>query len=156
STFGFYSVVRQQEPTVEDRPTVTGGREISEAADLNILHGEHISWASQFGLNLNAAHPDFDAQHLLGTSSFQYDSEKFFFFTNIKFLGRNTRFENTGFEPETDRWSGDIDGIYKPFIDRYYIRQLFFELNYDEANDTEGHLQDSGADAAIAADLKNF
>ena len=42
-----------------------------------------------------------------------------------KFLGRNTDFSQIGYEPETDRWSGNMSAEYKPFINRYYIRQLY-------------------------------
>jgi hypothetical protein len=89
-------------------------------------------------------------------SEFAYDSNAWSYGVEGKFLGREVNMSNTGFEPETDRWSGDAYGTYKPFINRYGVRQLFFTLNYDESNGTRGELEDAGADGEIRAQLKNF
>jgi hypothetical protein len=45
---------------------------------------------------------------------------------------------------------------YKPFINRFFIRQIFLAPNYDESNDTTGALQNAGADAVLDVTLKNF
>jgi hypothetical protein len=157
SALGFISVNRLQSGTVFDVDgNLISGQETAQGIDLNILHGDHISWASQFLANTNALHPGFDAQHLAWTSNFSYDSEKFSYSTGGRFLGRNTDFSTIGFEPEIDRWGGFMAMEYKPFVNRWWTRQLFFNLNYDEANGTHGELQDSGTDASVAAQFKNF
>lgn len=107
-------------------------------------------------VNTNTIFPGLDSQHLGWQSRFTYDSEKFSYSTGGKFLGRQVDLSQIGFEPETDRWGGYITPQYKPFINRWFIRQVFVELNYDESNGTRGELQDSGADFFLRAQLKNF
>ncbi len=150
SSIGLISVNRVQEPGA------VGQRESTHALDLSILSGQHIRWNSQAGANLNSANPGMNWQHAVWISDFQYDSDRYFFRAAGKFLGRAVDISHTGFEPEVDRWSGNLDFIYKPFINRYGIRQIFLEANYDESNDTRGALQDAGADADLQIQFKNF
>lgn len=150
SAIGFISVNRFQ------GKGDIGQGENSQAVDFQFLHGEHISWSSQVVLNTSSAFPGLDLQHLGGQTDFVYNSEKFEYHTFGKLLGRQTDLSNTGFEPETDRWSGQMSVTYKPFINRYGIRQIFVTLNYDESNGTQGELQDAGADAGLRVQFKNF
>lgn len=150
SAFGFMSVNRRQQQGA------VGQNESSQAVDLSILSGAHIRWVSQAMVNTNDAHPGVDAQHLGWFSQFIYDSDKFTLDTGTKFLGNKTDLSHTGFEPEVDRWVGWMSTTWKPFINRYGIRQLFFNLNYDEANGTHGELEDAGADFDFKAQFKNF
>jgi hypothetical protein len=157
SAMGLISVNRIQSGTTFDgEGNLISGQQTAHALDLNILHGAHIAWASQFMVNTNSLHPGMDDQHLGWQSHFGYDSEAFRYSASGKFLGRNTDLSLIGFEPETDRWSGDMNVEYKPFLNRWGIRQLFAELNYDESNGTGGELQDSGADVFLRVQLKNF
>ena len=157
STIGFISATRLQNGVLRDSDNnVLSQSESTNGIDLNIVSGEHITWASQFVANQNATHPGFTGQHLGGISHFKYDSELWTFETTGKYLGRTFDIRSTGFEPEVDRWSGQADVVYKPFIGRYGIRQIFATLNYDEANGTRGELEDSGADADLRIQFKNF
>lgn len=157
SALGFISVNRLQSSTVFDVDgNLISGQATAQGVDLNILHGGHMSWASQLMANTNTLHPGFDLQHLGFNSNFTYDSETIFYAAGGKFLGRNTEFSTIGFEPEVDRWSGFMTVEYKPFVNRWWMRQLFFNLNYDESNGTRGELEDAGADASVAAQFKNF
>jgi hypothetical protein len=158
SSIGFISVNRWQRPLVgaDFSGNLLNAAETAQAVDLNILHGEHLSWASQFLVNTNALYPGMNAQHLGWKSDFSYDSEKFTYQTGGKFLGREVNLSQVGFEPEVDRWSGYMAAEYKPFINRWGVRQLFTSLNYDESNGTHGELEDSGADFDISAQFKNF
>jgi hypothetical protein len=158
SAIGVISVNRWQNPKAQfdNYNNLINAAETAQAVDLNLLKGDHISWASQFMVNTNGIFPDFDAQHLGWESNFAYNSETYGFFTGGKFLGRHVDLSQIGFEPETDRWGGYMEADYKPFINRWGIRQLFFNLNYDEKNGTHGELQDSGADAQVTAQFKNF
>lgn len=150
SSFGFVTVNRRQ------KEGDYGETESSHAVDLSVLSGPHLRWNSQVGVNLNDAFKGVNGQHMLGTSDFSYTSDLWDFNLQGKFLGRETNFAYSGFEPETDRFSGGVNGQWKPFINRHGIRQLFLELEYDESNDTSGVLQDSGADAIFQAQFKNF
>jgi len=155
SSVGFLAVTRTQ----GDAPLgsqVVGQSQSAYAFDLNILHGEHVSWQSQVMLNTNDAHPGVTDQNLGWSSDYQYNSERLFFNASGKFLGDRVDVSSIGFEPETGRYRGNLDLIYKPFINRYFIRQLFLEANYDQASTVEGVMDDSGADLVLRAQLKNF
>ncbi len=133
-----------------------GVSESAHAVDLQLLSGQHITWASQVMANTSSLFPGMNWQHLGWQSTFHYNAETFEYGTQGKFLGRNTDLSFVGFEPETDRWSGDMYVRYKPFIDRWGIRQIFTTLNYDESNGTRGELEDAGADAEFQIQFKNF
>ncbi len=150
SAIGFMSVTRRQ-----DHGDV-GQNESTHAVDISLLKGQHLSWNSQAMVNLNDANPGVNGQHLGWLSQLAYTSDFLDYGVEGKFLGREVDMSNTGFEPETDRWSGNAYITAKPFINRYGIRQLNFELNYDESNGTHGELEDSGADFLFSAQFKNF
>jgi len=150
SAIGMMSVVRRQ------GAGDIGENESTHAVDISLLKGQHLSWNSQAMVNLNDAHPGVNGQHLGWISSLAYDSNAWAYGTEGKFLGREVNMSNTGFEPETDRWAGDVYLTFKPFINRYGIRQLTFNVNYDESNGTRGELEDSGADGEFRVQFKNF
>lgn len=150
SAFGFMTVNRRQQPGT------VGQNESTHAMDISILSGPHIRWVSQAMVNTNSANPGVDAQHLGWISDFIYDSNQFTYEVSGKFLGNKLDLSHTGFEPQVDRWSGLMSATWKPFINRHYIRQLFFNLNYDESNGTHGELEDAGADFDFKAQFKNF
>ncbi len=157
STIGLISVTRLQSGVTHDYfGNVLTQSESTNGLDLNIVSGQHITWLSQIVANQNATHPGFTGQHLGGISEFRYDSELWTVETEGKYLGRNFDIRSTGFEPEVDRWSGQASVTYKPFINRYGIRQIFAELNYDESNGTRGELEDAGADGDLRLQFKNF
>ncbi len=158
SAIGIISVNRFQDGGVVYDPegNIVSAREAAHGIDLSILHGEHTSWISQVMVNTNAVYPGLDGQHLGWTSQFNYESERFLYSTGGKFLGRNTELSQIGYEPETDRWSGFMTTEFRPFINRWGIRQLFLNLNYDESNGTRGELEDSGADVFFHVQFKNF
>lgn len=150
SAIGFISVNRLQDKGAY------GQQETSHGVDLSILSGQHISWASQFTVNTNSANPGMDWQHTGWQSEFTYNSDLWTYEAAGKFLGSRVDMSNTGFEPETGRWSGDLRAVWKPFINRWGMRQFFMELNYDESNGTGGELQDAGADLRLRMQLQNF
>ena len=157
SSIGLISATRLQRGVTRDYyGNVTSQSESTNGLDLNILSGQHITWLSQVVVNQNTTHPGFTGQHLGGISQFRYDSELWTLNVGGKYLGRNFDIRSTGFEPEVDRWSGLAGVAYKPFINRYGIRQIFAQLNYDESNGTRGELEDAGADADIRVQFKNF
>jgi hypothetical protein len=150
SAFGFMTVNRRQQSGS------VGQNESTHAVDLSILSGPHIRWVSQAMVNTNDRNPGLDAQHLGWLSDFIYDSDKFTYEVSGKFLGNKVDLSHTGFEPQIDRWSGLMTATWKPFINRYGIRQLFFNLNYDQSNGTNGELEDSAAGFDFKAQFKNF
>jgi len=150
SAIGMMSVVRRQ-----GRGDV-GQNESTHAVDISLLKGQHLAWNSQVMMNQNDATPGVSGQHMGWLSQLAYDSNSFAYGATGKFLGREVDMSNTGFEPETDRWSGDVYVTVKPFINRYGMRQVFFNLNYDESNGTRGELEDAGADGEVKVQFKNF
>lgn len=150
SSVGFLTVNRDQ------APGDVGSTERVHAADLNLVIGPHWSWMSQAAYSQNQLTTAGGIQRAGMGSLAIYNSDKWEFIAQYKFLGRGFDVSQIGIEPETDRHRGDLDLIYKPFLNRYFIRQLFLELNYDSSLDTSGLLQDAGADADIKAELKNY
>ena len=150
SAIGVMSVVRRQ-----GRGDV-GQSESTHAVDLSLLKGQHLSWNSQVMVNLNDANPGVNGQHMGWQSVLAYDSNTWSYGVEGKFLGREVDMSNTGFEPETDRWSGQAYVTFKPFINKYGIRQLFFNPSYTESNGTRGELEDSSASFSFQAQFKNF
>ena len=150
SAIGFISVNRVQ------KSGDVGQKEFTNGFDLSILSGAHISWQSQFAANVNDAHPGFTGKNLAWLSVFNYNSELWEYNAGFKYLGNRFDVSNTGFEPEVGRYSGNQNLQYKPYIKKLGIRQVFVELNYDEANDTDGAMQDSGADVVLRAQFNNF
>lgn len=126
------------------------------ALDLNILKGEHVSSQSQVFLNTSDSFPGVSDANMGWTTNYQYSSNTWYFGGFAKYLGDRVDVSSIGFEPATGRYSGDLDLIYRPFIDRYGIRQLFLEANYDQSTLVTGELDDSGADLFLRAQFKNF
>ncbi len=150
SAIGFLTVNRDQ-----------GSRDVGStqrvhAVDLNIVAGPHVKWSSQAAYNQNHTTAQGGIHRVGLRSQFNYNSELWQFNGEYKYLGRGFDVSAIGFEPETDRHSADADLIYKPFLNRRGIRQVFFELNYDTSIDTGGLLQDAGADADVNVQFKNF
>jgi Domain of unknown function (DUF5916)/Carbohydrate family 9 binding domain-like len=157
SAVGFMSTTRLQNGVLHDSDgNVVSQSESTNGLDLSIVSGDHITWISQTVANQNTTHPGFSVEHLGGISTFRYDSETWTTQAAGKFLGRNFDIRSTGFEPEVDRMSGQASILYKPFINRYGMRQIFAQINYDENNGTRGELEDAGADADLRIQFKNF
>ena len=158
SEIGFMSVNRFQSagPTYDVDGNLITGNETAQGVDLRILKGDHLSWGSQFVANTSSLYPGFDAQHLGWTSNFAYDSEILSVSAGSKFLGRNTDFSQIGYEPETDRWTENGSVEYKPFLNRWGIRQLSAGLAFLQSNGTAGELESSGRIAYLDFGFKNF
>lgn len=150
SSIGFLTVNRDQQTND------FSAAERVHAINLNILKGAHIIWTTQAAISRNPLTNAGGIQRAGFVSNFSYNSNLQESHLGFKFLGRGFDVSQVGFEPETDRYSFYADYIYKPFVNRYGIRQLFFEWNYDEANDTHKALQEAGADFFFTAQLKNF
>src|SRR5262249_10561663 len=141
SALGFIVVNRSQEKGD------IGQDESTYGVDLNILHGNHIAWTSQAVVNHNDAHPGLTTGHVGWNSQFTFDSELWSSGLQVGYLGDKFDVSNTGFLPETGRYSNTTFVQYKPFINRFYIRQLFLELNHDHLIRVTGEMDDSGEDA---------
>lgn len=126
------------------------------ALDLNILKGENVSSQSQVMLSTSDAFPGVTAQNLGWSTNYQYSADRWYFGGFAKFLGDRVDVSSIGFEPQTGRYSGKLDLIYRPFIDRFGVRQLFLEANYDQSTNVDGSLDDSGADIRLRAQFQNF
>lgn len=150
SSIGFLTVNRDQDSGA------VGSSERVHAVDLNLVLGPHWSWLSQAGYNQNQITAAGGMQRAVLGSIAKYNSDRWEFGAKYRFLGRGFDVSQIGIEPETDRHAAQMSALYKPFLNRYFIRQLFLKLNYDTAIDTSGLLQDAGADAGAGAQLKNF
>ncbi len=157
SAIGFVSSNRFQNGVLFDAEgELVSQRENTHGVDLSILSGENLTWRSQFLANQNATRPGFSGQHLGAFSEINYNSERLAIEAGFRYLGRDFDVRSTGFEPTTDRVTEWADVTWKPFLGRWGIRQIFAQLNYDGGNDTSGALQESGADADLRVQFKNF
>jgi hypothetical protein len=150
STIGFLSANR-------DQATGTiGARQRVHAVDLNMVKGPFLRWATQAAYNQNESTSAGGAQSMALRSDFQWENNDWEFQARYKFLGRGVDLSALGFEPETDRHSTQASVTWKPFINRGGIRQMFFEINQDHTLDTSGLTHDSGNDADLRIQFKNF
>ncbi|MGH9521439.1 MAG: DUF5916 domain-containing protein, partial [Terriglobales bacterium] len=150
SAIGFMSVVRRQ------GSGDIGQNESTHGVDVSLLKGQHLAWNSQFIANSNDAHPGINGQHLGWISQFAYGSNTWDYGVAGEFLGREVDMSNTGFEPQTDRWSGQSYVHFKPFINRDGIRQLTFGAAFLQSNGTRGEIEDSAATGTFQVQFKNF
>jgi len=150
SSLGFLTVNRDQ-----GRGDV-GSTQRVHAADLNAVAGPHVKWSNQIAYNQNENTTGGGIHRWAARSRFAYDSDRWEVQGRYKYLGRSFDVSEIGFEPETDRHSADASVVYKPFLGRHGIRQIFFELNQDISLDTRGVTQDSGSDADLRIQFKNF
>jgi hypothetical protein len=150
SSLGFLTVNRDQQPGD------IGSTQRVHGVDLNIVAGPNVKWSSQAAYNQNATTGEGGVHRVGLRSDLGYNSERWEAGAAYKYLGRAFDIAAIGFEPETGRHSAAAGAVYKPFLGRHGIRQVFFELNYDTSIDTEGLLQDAGADADLRVQLRNF
>lgn len=150
STIGFLTANRDQ-----DAGDI-GSTQRVHAVDLGVVRGPHLRWQTQAAYNQNSSGGPGGVHRLLARSEFRYDSDRWQSQFRYKYVGRGADLGALGFEPETDRHSGVGNIEWKPFLDRYGVRQLFLEVNYDFAMDTSGLLHDAGSDVDLSARLQNF
>jgi hypothetical protein len=124
--------------------------------DLSLARGKHVTFSSQLAVSQNHGLPGSLLERAGMTAEFNYNSDLFEYEVEIKYLGRSFDVSGIGFEPKTNRASGQMSFVYKPFINNFGIRQIFLELNYDHVALLTGETDDSGADFRLGAQLKNF
>jgi hypothetical protein len=150
SSIGFITVNRDQQNTS------TSFSERASGVDANFLIGDHITWSSQLAVSSSPKFRGALGKRIAADSQFAYNSDQWEYHLHLKSLGEKFDVEQIGFEPETNRWGGSATIVYKPFINRYGIRQLFIEPNYDFTHLQDGRVDDSGADFSVSAQFKNF
>lgn len=150
SAIGFMSVNRRQ------AKGDVGENESTNAVDISLLKGQHLAWNSQALVNTNDANPGLNGQHVGWISQFSYGSNTWDYGLAGEFLGREVDISNTGFEPQTDRWTGQSYLHFKPFINRDGIRQLTFAAAFLQSNGTHGEIEDSAATGTFQVQFKNF
>ncbi|HEX9759268.1 MAG TPA: DUF5916 domain-containing protein, partial [Candidatus Acidoferrales bacterium] len=150
STIGFITVNRDQQDGA------IGAAQRVHALDLNIVRGPHIKWSNQVAYSQNDITPEGGIHRTAFRSGFEFETSDWEIGAEYKYLGRGFDVSEIGFEPETDRHNAVANVEWKPFINRYGIRQIFFEVNQDIKLDTRGLTHDSGSDADLSARFQNF
>lgn len=151
SSVGFITVNRDQNDTHLSYSQRVAG------FDAGLLLGPHITWNSQFAVSTPA--PDTRAswsKQIGAVSEFLYNAEQLEYGLKFKSLGDQFDVSQIGFEPEAGRFGGYAYFTYKPYINRWGIRQLFLTPNYDYAYLQDRRLDSSGADLIFGAQYKNF
>lgn len=150
SSIGFITVNRTQENAQHSSSQHVNG------VDANFLLGEHFNWSSQVSVSSSPNQPGSLGQRIGADTRLNYNSDRWEYRLHLKTLGDKFDVEQIGFEPETGRWGGAAKIVYKPFVNRFGIRQLFIEPNYDFTHLQDGRVDDAGADLTVAAQFKNF
>ncbi len=150
SSLGFLSVNRDQ--AAGD----LGAAERVHAVDLNVLHGQYETWASQIAVSRNPFATTGGIQRFAFTSAFRHNSDRWEYYGTGFFRGRSFDVSEIGFEPQTNRIGGVAGFTYKPFLGHHGIRQIFINWNHDQGNDTFGNIQESGSDFDLRVQLTNF
>lgn len=151
SSVGFITVNRDQSDTRLSYAQRVAG------FDASFLLGPHITWNSQFSVSTPPPGiPSSWADQIGAVSEFKYNADELEYGFQYKTLGDFFDVSQIGFEPETGRFGGYAYLTYKPFINRWGIRQLFLTPNYDFSHLQDGRLDDSGADIFVKAQFKNF
>jgi len=150
SSLGFLSVNRDQ--AAGD----FGAAERVHAIDLNILHGQYETWASQIAVSRNPFATTGGIQRFAFGSAFRHNSDRWEYYGTGFFRGRSFDVSEIGFEPQTNRIGGVAGVTYKPFLGHHAIRQIFINWNHDQGNDTFGNIQESGSDFDVRVQFTNF
>jgi hypothetical protein len=150
SSVGFITVNRDEKDNLLSRPQRVHG------IDVNLVRGKHVVFTSQAALSTNPGTSGSGLQRAGLATTFSYDSNLWQFFATSKYLGKAFDVSYIGFEPETDRIHGDSYFLFKPFINRYGIRQFITGAKYGQSTNTAGGLEDSRADYAFFTQFQNF
>lgn len=150
SSIGFITVNRNQDPTALSFSQHANG------VDATFLLGDHVSWSSQFSLSsspeINGAFSD----RIGAVSTFIYNSDRWEGGGSYNSLGTAFDVSQIGFEPTIGRKGGFAYFFFKPFLDRYGIRQLTIGPNWDYLFLQSGGLDDSGLDFIVKSQFTNF
>jgi len=150
SSIGFITVNRDQQDNDFSHTVRAHG------IDLSLARGQHVTFSAQAAVSQNSGVRASLFQQTGLTADFRYNSDLFEYHAGTKYLGRDFDVSGIGFEPETNRISGVMSFTYKPFLNRFGIRQIFIEPNYDQVTLTTGEHDDSGADFRFRVQFKNF
>jgi hypothetical protein len=150
SSLGFITVNRDQDPSS------LSFEQHAHGIDANFLLGDHVSWSSQFSVTSSPVIGGKFSDRIGAISTFTYNSNLWESGVSFDSLGTDFDVSQIGFLPETGRKGGYAYVFYKPFINRYGIRQLTIGPNYDFLFLQNGDLDDSGADLILKAQFKNF
>lgn len=150
SSIGFITVNRDQDPTSFSFSQHVHG------VDTTLLLGDHVSWSSQFSVSSSPQIQGAFSDRIGAVTTFLYNSDLWEYGASINSLGTAFDVSQVGFEPTTGRRGGFAYLFYKPFLDRYGIRQLTIGPNYDYLFLHSGGLDDTGLDFIVKAQFKNF
>jgi hypothetical protein len=89
-------------------------------------------------------------------TTFLYNSDLWEGGGSYNTLGNSFDVSQVGFQPQTGRQGGYVYLFYKPFLNRYGIRQLTIGPNWDFLFLQNGDLDESGLDFIVKSQFKNF
>ncbi len=150
SSIGFITVNRDQQDNDFSHTVRAHG------LDLSLKRGKHITFLSQAAVSQNSGVHASLLQQTGFAAGFYYNSDVFEYNVEAKYLGRNFNVSGVGFEPETNRIISGASFTYKPFLNRFGIRQIFIRPEYVHAALTTGAHDYSGAEFRLDAQFKNF
>ncbi len=151
STIGFITVNRDQK---EDEYDFHSQR--AHGVDVNLAFGNHIKINSQLAFSFNPGDNKNLRDNLAYLGSFNYDSNLFSFNFMRRDIGEEFEISQIGYYPEVDRIGNEFNFRFKPFINRWGIRQLTFSAELDNYDNHQGGLERSRWEFGISQQWKNF
>ncbi len=150
SSVGFITVNRNQ------TNNAASTSEHANGVDANFIIGDHITWSTQVAVTSSPLFRGSWGKRIGADTQFKYNSEKWEYRLHLKSLGEKFDVEQIGFEPETNRKGGSVSLVYKPFINRWGIRQIFIQPDYEATHLQDGRLDSSSAALVFSAEFQNF
>jgi len=150
STIGFITVNRDQKEDADYHSQRAHG------VDLNLAFGDHVRISSQVAFSLNPGDNKNFRDNLAYLASFNYNSNLFSVDITRRDIGEEFEISHIGYYPEVDRVGNEFNFRFKPFIDRWGIRQLTFSAEYNQLDNHQGGLETSRLGFTFSQQWKNF
>jgi len=150
STIGFITVNRDQQEGLDYHSQRAHG------LDFNFVFGEHIRISSQMAFSFNPEDNKSLRDNLAYMASFNYNSNLYEFHLNRLDIGDEFDISQIGYYPEVDRVGNDLSLKFKPFINRWGIRQLTFSGDFNQFDNHQGGLERSQWGFSFSQQWKNF
>ena len=150
STIGFITVNRDQKEDADYHSQRAHG------VDLNLAFGDHVRISSQVAFSFNPEDNKSLQDNLAYLASFNYNSNLLSIDITRRDIGEEFDISQIGYYPEVDRVGNELNFRFKPFIDRWGIRQLTFSAEFNQLDNHQGGLERSEWGFGFNQQWKNF
>jgi len=150
STIGFITVNRDQKEALDYHSQRAHG------VDLNFVFGNHVKISSQVAFSFNPGDNKSLRDNLAYMASFNYNSNLYEVHLTRRDIGEEFDISQIGYYPEVDRVGNELSLKFKPFINRWGIRQLTFSGDFNQFDNHYGGLELSRWGISFNQQWRNF